>query len=310
MISVQHHDPVIAFRMARTFLGRPIYWTTAYWVDGLLIDSGPPVTARQLVSALQDLGVQQIVVTHAHEDHIGGLYELQRAFPHAPIYAALRTLPFIEEPSLLHQQLYRRLVWGVPKPVLGVLPLETEVKTPNHTFRVLETPGHSPDHVSFFEPERRWLFCGDAFVGGRDRAWSPEAEMFGAISSLRAMAALHPRRLFPGSGNVRQTALAELQGRLGYLLSLCRDVARLDGMGLSDEEIVVRLFGGEPSIHLWTMGHFSAINLIRTCRRYNEIVSNEPAQVVAADGSKQSGSSSKSSGSSTSRSTGRGDRIR
>ena len=35
------------FRMARTFLGRAIYWTGVYYVDGLLVDSGPPNLAHE-----------------------------------------------------------------------------------------------------------------------------------------------------------------------------------------------------------------------------------------------------------------------
>ena len=40
MLHAQEHGPVIGFRLARTFLGRAVYHTAAYWVDGLLIDTG------------------------------------------------------------------------------------------------------------------------------------------------------------------------------------------------------------------------------------------------------------------------------
>ena len=81
MIDIQQHGSVTAIRMARTFLGRPLYWTTAYWLDGLLIDSGPPCLAGELVRVVEQLGVEQIVVTHGHEDHTGGLHALRRRFP-------------------------------------------------------------------------------------------------------------------------------------------------------------------------------------------------------------------------------------
>ncbi|RME55902.1 MAG: MBL fold metallo-hydrolase, partial [Caldilineae bacterium] len=73
MIHIQQHGPITAIRMARSLLGRPIYWTTAYLLDGLLIDSGPPCLAADLVRTLAGARVEQIVVTHCHEDHIGGL---------------------------------------------------------------------------------------------------------------------------------------------------------------------------------------------------------------------------------------------
>lgn len=275
MIDIQEHGSVTAIRMARTFLGRPLYWTTAYWLDGLLIDSGPPCLAGELVRVVAQLGVEQIVVTHGHEDHIGGLHALRRRFPQAKISAAEATVPLIREPKHLGQQTYRRLLWGVPQAVDKVEPLGLRVQAGNFSLRVIETPGHSRDHVVFLEAQRRWLFSGDAFIGGRDRAWSPEFEMFGTISSLRALAALHPERLFPGSGHVRRTPLPEIHGKIGQLLTLCRDVAHLDALGMPDDEIIRRLCGGEPSMRFWTGGHFSAGNLIAACRRYNEVFDPE-----------------------------------
>ncbi len=43
MIDVEQHGSITAIRMARAVLGRPLYWTAAYWIDGLLIEYGSPV---------------------------------------------------------------------------------------------------------------------------------------------------------------------------------------------------------------------------------------------------------------------------
>ena len=117
MIHVEQHGPVLAIRMARSLFGKPLIWTTAYWVDGLLIDSGPLCTASELVRVLRHVQVDQIAITHAHEDQIGGLAEVRRRYPHAPIHAFRRTTPLIEEPSRIPMQRYRRLIWGEPQPV-------------------------------------------------------------------------------------------------------------------------------------------------------------------------------------------------
>jgi len=273
MIKIDQHGPITAIRMSRSLLGRPVYWVAAYLVDGLLIDSGPPCTARELVRVLGRSRVEQVVVTHAHEDHIGGLAALRMAYPDLRVYANWRTLPQIEDPSRLGMQLYRRLIWGLPHPFYSArLPDDNLIHTPGHTFRLVETPGHSLDHVSLYEPDQGWLFSGDAFIGGQERAWSPEFDMFGIIGSLRTLIALRPRRLFPGSGHVRVDPMVELQGKLKQMTDLCASVADLDAQKLPTAQIVQRLFGGEPRITFWTRGHFSAENLITACRSYNALI--------------------------------------
>jgi glyoxylase-like metal-dependent hydrolase (beta-lactamase superfamily II) len=285
MIHVEQHGPVIAIRMARAFLGRPLYWTAAYWVDGLLVDTGPICTAQSLVRVLDQVHVDRIVVTHSHEDHIGGLAALQARYPQARVYASARALPAIQAPARLGMQLYRRVIWGRPKPVTHVHTLDqldNEVRTPAYTLRVVETPGHSPDHISLFEPVQRWLFCGDAFIGGRDQSWSRDADMFGVLSSLRTLASLRPERLFPGSGTVRRTPLPELHDKIGALMRLCREVARLDASGMSVDEIVICLFKSESSLRFWTGGHFSSANLVEACRSYNALMAPDSTPAPGA----------------------------
>lgn len=279
MIQVEKHGAVTAIRMARSFLGTPIYWTAAYWLDGLLIDTGPRCTAGQLARVLQSVHVNQIAITHRHEDHIGGLALLQKHFPNATIYAPRDALPFIEEPEKLDMQLYRRLLWGRPRATEGVRSLDelanVALSTPHYSLRIIETPGHTSDHVSFFEPGRRWLFCGDAFIGGRDTSWPADVDMFSVISSLHTLASLRPSRLFPGSGHVRRVARPELHAKVNYLTHLCRQVAELDAEGLKTTAIVERLFDAEPSLTRRTFRHFSAANLIQACRSYNELMQLE-----------------------------------
>jgi glyoxylase-like metal-dependent hydrolase (beta-lactamase superfamily II) len=274
MIHLEQHGAVTAIRMARAFFGRPVYWTAAYWVDGLLIDSGPPCTSHELVKAMRNRRVEQIVITHAHEDHYGGLARLHRAFPDAAMYAPRRALPIIAEPKSWNVPLYRLALWGRPQSVPDVRSLDDVydcITTASYTFRVVETPGHSPDHISLFEPAQRWLFAGDAFIGGEDRAWAARSDLFGTVSSLRSMAALRPERMFPGSGSVRRTALPDLHAKIGYYSRLTDAVAKGDAAGANTAELVSILLGGESRMRFWTGGDYTAANLIEACREYNAL---------------------------------------
>lgn len=282
MIDVEQHGAVTVIRMARAWLGRPFEWSAAYFVDGLLIDTGPACTAHELVRVLDKATVRQIALTHSHEHTIGGLAPLRRRFPEATVYAPRQALPTLADPTLLHLQAYRRVIWGRPQPVAAVVSLDEvadRIQTPEFTLRAVETPGHSGDHVCYFEPRHRWLFSGDAFTGGRDTAWAPEFNMFGIISSMRTLASLRPERIFPSNGAVRRTPLADLHGKISSLIQLATQVRTLDANGYATDDIVQMLFQGEPRLRWWTRGHFSAANLVEACRAYNAIV--EPTALDA-----------------------------
>ena len=57
MIRAEALGEITFFRMARRLMGWPAYWTGAYLVDGLLVDCGPPATARQDINSSRDLHV-------------------------------------------------------------------------------------------------------------------------------------------------------------------------------------------------------------------------------------------------------------
>ena len=181
--SIADAEQVIRFKMAREVVGRPYYLTAAYWVDGLLIDTGCAHTAPQLTSALKSLHVNQAANTHSHEDHIGANAGVQELFG-CPILAHPEALPILENPKLQPLQPYRRVFWGWPQPSQGTA-IGEWVETERYRFQVVHTPGHSPDHICFFEPEQGWLFSGDAYIGGQDRALREGYDIHGIIASLK-----------------------------------------------------------------------------------------------------------------------------
>jgi len=56
MIQIEQIDEVLKFRLARSLFGRGLYFTTAYWVDGIMLDTGCACTVRELVDALKGHG--------------------------------------------------------------------------------------------------------------------------------------------------------------------------------------------------------------------------------------------------------------
>jgi glyoxylase-like metal-dependent hydrolase (beta-lactamase superfamily II) len=264
MIRVDSVDgtPVVRLRMARQVLGRSYYQTAAYWVDGLLIDTGCAHTASQLTAALKSFGVGQVVNTHSHEDHIGANAKVQGKFG-CPILAHPEALPILRNPKLQALQLYRCVFWGWPEPSQGSA-IGENVETEAFRFKVIHTPGHGPDHICLFEPKRGWLFSGDAYIGGHDRALRQGYDIHGIIASLKKLAELPVRMIYSGSGTVRTEGKQHLASKIEYLEDLGEQIQKLYKKGVPARRIRRRLLGRDPTITFLTLGHFSGQRLIES----------------------------------------------
>ena len=259
MLEVTQHGPITQIVLARTFFGRALYTVAIYLVDGLLIDSGPPATARQLANWLQGQGVKQIVNTHHHEDHSGGNRLLQRALK-VPVKVPPGTVPLLTHFPRL--EAYRRLVWGQPAS-FGADSLGEAVESSRHRYQVIPTPGHCPDHVCLFEPEQGWLFSGDLYIQERARYLRRDVRLDQLTESLQRVLTLQPKLLLCCHAGVVEDASGAIERKLDYWEKLRVQVQDLQQAGLSPREIRDRLLGPEGRMTRITRGHFSKINLVR-----------------------------------------------
>jgi glyoxylase-like metal-dependent hydrolase (beta-lactamase superfamily II) len=75
----------------------------------------------------------------------------------------------------------------------------------------VHTPGHTSDHMAFFEPTAGSLFSGDAVVGrGTTLIDPPEGDLTQYVRSLERMRGLGARTIYPGHGPVVFDAAAKL----------------------------------------------------------------------------------------------------
>lgn len=150
--------------------------------EAMVIDPGDEIEDILEVVHKRNLQVKQIVITHAHIDHVGGAMKLRGATG-APIllnqndYALLKLLDV-------------QAAWiGVPNP--GKVEIDRSVTTGetvsagSHTGQILHTPGHTEDSIClFFEPEKK-LIAGDTlFAGSIGRTDLPGGNMHKIIRSL------------------------------------------------------------------------------------------------------------------------------
>jgi len=258
MIEISQHGPITRFRLGRPVMGKVQYWTSCFWLDGILIDTGCAHTAEELLAELRPRGVELIVNTHYHEDHTGGNALISKEL-NAPIYAPAKSLPHLQEPPWIHA--HRELVWGTPQPSRAEA-LGQELSARGYSFTVHPAPGHCPDQVMLFEANQGWLFCGDAFIAENPKTARPEEDYNQCLLTIRAMAALKPEILFCSPLGVVEPALPALRRTIDYLQDMQARILALHGRELSPEAMVLELFGRESSLIVFTEGQFSYQNFV------------------------------------------------
>ena len=263
MLEMEQKHGVSCYRMGRTLFGRSWYHTAAYRVDGLMVDSGCVGGEAELLAAVDSCAIHTVVNTHSHEDHVAANAALQRSHG-ARVLAHPLALPVLSAPMELEpQQLYRRIFWGYPRPSVGQA-IGHRVETDRFRFRVIHTPGHSLDHICLHEPHEGWIFSGDAFIGGKDRALKASCDVWQIIQSLEILADLDAGLLFTGSGTVHEEPSGLLRKKVAYLRDLGARVLALHGRGLGQERIRREVLGRDPMIAHLTQGDFSGLQLVRS----------------------------------------------
>ena len=71
MLKINQHEQVTQYLLGSEHDGKVLYWCACYQIDDLLIDTGHPHGAAELLARLDGRGVKRAVITHHHEDHIG-----------------------------------------------------------------------------------------------------------------------------------------------------------------------------------------------------------------------------------------------
>jgi hydroxyacylglutathione hydrolase len=168
--------------------------------EAMVIDPGDDIEDVAAIIRKHNLKVKQIVITHAHIDHVGGAMKL-RALTGAPIllnqndYALLKMLDM-------------QATWvGMPAP--GDVKIDAElvhgesISAGSLSANVLHTPGHTEGSVCLYFPAEKLLIAGDTlFAGSIGRTDLPGGSLEKIMRSLhqRVLALPDETVVIPGHG--------------------------------------------------------------------------------------------------------------
>jgi len=249
MVKVEEVDNVLTIKCGNEINGRVLYWTTLYYYKNLVIDTGCPHTAHEIKDFFRNKTVEAILITHYHEDHCGGAYVFKQ-----PVYAPRRSLEILRNPPKIPK--YRQIVWGQPKSVHAKL-LKNRMEFEDVTVEVIETPGHSFDHVSFLIDEK--LFSGDLVMTSRQMVCMKEENYIATINSLKKILKLKFDKAYGGTLILTREKVEEY---LNYLLELKERAEELYSEGKTIKEIVNILFPNVPRM-VYLMETFSGLEWSR-----------------------------------------------
>ena len=179
--------------------------------EAMVIDPGDDIEDVQAILTKHNLQVKQIVITHAHIDHVGGAMKL-RAATGAPI--------------LLNQNDYALLkMLDVQAAWIGVAtPAEVKIDQSIGTgdsvsagslqANVLHTPGHTEGSVCLYFPAEKKLIAGDTlFAGSIGRTDLPGGSMQKIMRSLQDTVLALPDETVVVPGHGPLTTIGEERNR-------------------------------------------------------------------------------------------------
>ncbi|MDQ0779445.1 glyoxylase-like metal-dependent hydrolase (beta-lactamase superfamily II) [Streptomyces aurantiacus] len=210
-----------------------------------LVDTGYPGDREKVLASLTAVGgspeaVTAVLVTHAHNDHLGSAEYLSSTYG-TPVYVHEAEVPHARR-DFLHQVSVGQVLKNAWRP--GVLPWSLHALRSGGTAHIpvaeprafpgegpldlpgrpvpVHTPGHTAGHCAFHLPEAGVVISGDGLVNGHptSRVAGPQLlpvmfhrDRSGALASLDAFEALPGDVLLPGHGPVHRGSVREAAQR-------------------------------------------------------------------------------------------------
>lgn len=258
-MKVVSYDDLVQVEFVTKFAGRQLL-VSVYFIDGLLVDTGPPKNLGKLTPILHEWKINEVILTHHHEDHTGGARWIQDT-KEVPIYIHETGVNLCT--SRMKLPFYRKVFWG-ERASFEAQPVRQLFKTPTYTWDVIHTPGHAQDHIALYNREKKWLFGGDLYVQSRPKSLFSFESIPEIISSLRLILTYDFDVYFCSHAGIIPNGRKVIQDKLVYLEKIQQDVLVMHENGKSNRKIRKELFPKSHPMNYFSFFENSPIHIVNS----------------------------------------------
>ncbi|KAK3243951.1 hypothetical protein CYMTET_46420 [Cymbomonas tetramitiformis] len=225
--------------------------------ERIIIDTGEGATGYHdnLLAALKEhhvSSITDILLTHWHPDHTGGVHSIRRTFPAARVWKRAR--PGGED-QYDRNGPFQNIEDGQCFATSGA------------TLRALFSPGHADDHMSFILEEEGNAFSGDNVLG---EGTSVFEDFHQYMASLQRLRDCKPRLIYPSHGPVIEDAMdrvdAYIKHRMDREAQILKAMQDAPGDDFTIREVTAKVYEGYPYFAQLAAAHNTNSQMQKLCK--------------------------------------------
>ena len=220
-VIISKKGPVELFKFGSYILGKPLMYVYVFYIDGLLFDTGHANMEKRIISTIGHLPVNQVFVSHHHEDHSANAAALKSHF-NAPIYTSKKCRDIMLDPPPV--TLGEWMTWGPARAFDGFEVVENVIRTHKYEFELIPIPGHAVDMYALYERSEGWLFSSDLYVSSKIKYFIINESMYQQIQSLRRVMELEFEYLFCSHNPQFKNPKALIKAKLDFFIDYYNQV--------------------------------------------------------------------------------------